>query len=38
MRDVYADKHHVAGRAVHLIGVEISAEQRAIAAFDVESA
>ena len=34
----YADKHHAAGRAVHLIGVEISAEQRSIAAFDVESA
>ena len=30
----YADKHRAAGRAVHLIGVEISAKQRAIVAFD----
>ena len=34
----YADKHRAACRAVYLIGVEISAEQRAIAAFAVESA
>ena len=34
----YADKHRTPGRAVHLIGVEISAERREIVAFDVERA
>ena len=31
----YADKHRSPGRAVHLIGVEVSAESRDITAFDV---
>ena len=30
----YADKHRAPGRAVHLIGVEISAESRDVVAFD----
>ena len=30
----YADKHRAPGRAVHLIGVEISAESRDLVAFD----
>ena len=30
----YADKHRAAGLAVHLIGVEISAESRDVVAFD----
>ena len=34
----YADKYRAPGRAVHLIGVEISAAERDVAAFDVESA
>ena len=34
----YADKHRAPGRAVHLIGVEISAESRDIAAFETEPA
>ena len=34
----YADKYRAPGRAVHLIGVEISAAQRDVAAFDVEPA
>ena len=34
----YADKYRAPGVAVHLIGVELSAEQRAITAFDVEAA
>ena len=34
----YADKYRTPGRSVHLIGVEISAEQRDIAAFDAEPA
>ena len=34
----YADKYRTPGRAVHLIGVEISAETRDLAAFDVEYA
>ena len=34
----YADKYRAPGRAVHLIGVEISAEKRDITAFDVEPA
>ncbi len=34
----YADKYRTPGRAVHLIGVEISAAERDVAAFDVESA
>ena len=34
----YADKHRAPGRAVHLIGVEISAGTRDITAFDVEPA
>ena len=34
----YADKHRTSSRAVHLIGVEISAERREIVAFDVERA
>ena len=34
----YADKHRAPNRAVDLIGVEVSAETRDIAAFDVESA
>ena len=34
----YADKHRAPGRAVHLIGVEISAGKRDITAFDVETA
>ena len=34
----YADKYRAPGVAVHLIGVELSAEQRAIVAFDVEAA
>ena len=33
-----AGKHRAPGRAVHLIGVEISAEQRDVTAFDVASA
>ena len=32
----YADKHRAPGRAVYLIGVEVSAATRALAAFDVE--
>ena len=34
----YADKHRAPNRAVHLIGVEVSAQTRDLAAFDVESA
>ena len=34
----YADKYRAPGRAVHLIGVEISAAERDVAAFDVEPA
>ena len=34
----YADKYRAAGRMVHLIGVEVSAETRDITAFDVEPA
>ena len=34
----YADKYRAPDRAVHLIGVEISAAERDVAAFDVESA
>ena len=34
----YADKYRAPGRAVHLIGIEISADRRDIAAFDVEPA
>ena len=34
----HADKYRAPGRAVHLIGVEISAEQRDVTAFDVASA
>ena len=34
----YADKYRAPGRSVHLIGVEISAEQREMTAFDVEPA
>ena len=34
----YADKYRAPGRAVHLIGVEVSAERRDITAFDVEPA
>ena len=34
----YADKYRAPGRAVHLIGVEISAAERDVTAFDVESA
>ena len=34
----YADKHRAPGRAVHLIGVEVSAETRDIAAFETEPA
>jgi hypothetical protein len=34
----YADKHRAPGRAVHLIGVEISAESRDIASFKTEPA
>ena len=34
----YADKYRAPGRAVHLIGVEVSAETRDITAFDVEPA
>ena len=34
----YADKYRAPGRAVCLIGIEISAERRDIAAFDVEPA
>ena len=34
----YADKYRAPGRAVYLIGVEISAAERDVAAFDVESA
>ncbi len=34
----YADKHRSPGRAVHLIGVEVSAESRDITAFDVAPA
>ena len=34
----YADKYRAPGRAVHLIGVEIGAEQRDLAAFDVAPA
>ena len=34
----YADKHRAPGRALHLIGVEISAESRDIAAFETEPA
>ena len=30
----YADKHRAPGRAVHLIGVEISAESRDVVAFE----
>ena len=30
----YADKYRAAGRAVHLIGVEVSADSRDVAAFD----
>ena len=33
----YADKYRAPGRATHLIGVEISAAERDVAAFDVES-
>ena len=33
-----ADKYRAPDRAVHLIGVEISAAERDVAAFDVESA
>ena len=33
----YADKYRAPGRAAHLIGVEISAAERDVAAFDVES-
>ena len=36
--DLNADKHRAPNRAVDLIGVEVSAETRDIAAFDVESA
>ena len=34
----YADKYRAPGRALHLIGVEISAESRDIAAFETEPA
>ena len=34
----YADKYRAPDRAVHLIGVEISAAERDVTAFDVESA
>lgn len=34
----YADKHRAPNLAVHLIGVEVSAETRDLAAFDVEAA
>ena len=34
----YADKYRAPGRAVHLIGVEIGAERRDLAAFDVAPA
>ncbi len=34
----YADKYRAPGRRVHLIGVEVDAETRDIAAFDVEPA
>ena len=34
----YADKHRAPGRAVHLIGVEISAASRSITAFRAEPA
>ena len=34
----YADKHRAPGRAVHLIGVEISAASRSITAFETEPA
>ena len=34
----YADKHRVPGRAIHLIGVEISAESRDIVGFDTARA
>ena len=34
----YADKHRAPGRAVHLIGVEVSAASRTITAFETESA
>ena len=34
----YADKHRAPGRSVHLIGVEISAETRDLAAFQTEPA
>ena len=34
----YADKYRAPGRTVHLIGVEISAEQRDVTAFDVAPA
>ena len=30
----YADKHRAPGRAVHLVGVETSAESRDVVAFD----
>ena len=32
----YADKHRAPGRSVHLIGVEVSAETRDLAAFETE--
>ena len=34
----YADKYRAPDRSIHLIGVEISAESRDIAAFETESA
>ena len=34
----YADKHRAPGRAVHLIGVEVSSEARDVTAFETESA
>ena len=34
----YADKHRARGRSVHLIGVEVSAETRDLAAFQTEPA
>ena len=34
----YADKHRAPGRAVHLIGVEVSSAARDVTAFDTESA
>ncbi len=34
----YADKHRAPGRSVHLIGVEVSAEPRDLAAFEIEPA